>query len=76
MSRASWDRRLRALEQRPSAQRPLRIVGGLPSGAGADMIKAMAGAASTARAPIMPEPADDPGPDFAPKESTKPDQAV
>ena len=30
MSRASWDRRLRALEARPSAQRPLRIIGGLP----------------------------------------------
>ncbi len=32
MSRASWDRRLRALEQRPSAQRPIKIIGGLPSG--------------------------------------------
>jgi len=42
-------KRLKAIESRPSAQRPLRIVGGLPSGAA--MIAPLAGSARTAPPP-------------------------
>jgi hypothetical protein len=58
MSLSAMNKRLKAIEQRPSAQRPLVIRGGLPSGA--DMISALSRA--QVRVPMMPEPADDPGP--------------
>jgi hypothetical protein len=52
MSRASWDKRLRAIEARPSAQKPLRIVGGLPSGS--EMIESLGASAARPREPLCP----------------------
>jgi hypothetical protein len=62
MSRVSWNRRLRAIESRPSAQRPLLIIGGLPTGA--EMIQSLAKASSRQPEPLAPALADsvhDPG---------------
>jgi hypothetical protein len=49
MSLTALFKRLRALENRPSRQKPLRIVGGLPSGS--DMVQSMASTARTAPPP-------------------------
>jgi hypothetical protein len=69
MSLTSWSRRLRAIEARPSAQKPLRITGGLPSGS--EMLRAMS-AATRQCEPLAPALADELGaaPKPAPKEST------
>jgi hypothetical protein len=66
MNRVSWVRRLRALEARPSAKKPLAITGGLPTGA------QMIAAAAQVREPRCAELAEraDPGPEPA-KESTR-----
>jgi hypothetical protein len=80
MSRVSWDRRLRAIEQRPTAQRPLKIVGGLPTGA--EMLQSLAQA--KAPQPLCPtlaeaehaaEPRGANAPP-APTDSMKTDQTV
>jgi hypothetical protein len=57
MSRVSWNRRLRALESRPTAQRPITIIGGLPTGA--EMLHRLAKASATAREPLCPAVADE-----------------
>jgi hypothetical protein len=48
----AMDKRLKALESRPTAQRPLRIIGGLPSGA--EQIRSMTRAAQTMPQPLAP----------------------
>jgi hypothetical protein len=60
MSLTSWNRRLRAIEQRPTAQRPLRIVGGLPSGA--EMLQAMCRAPTPICEPLAKAEHEEPAP--------------
>jgi len=50
-------RRLKAIESRPTAQKPLRIVGGLPSGS--EMIQLLAEGAVRAPKPLAPALADE-----------------
>ena len=59
MSLSALFKRLKAVESRPSVQRPLRILGGLPSGA--EMIQSLAAAAVRAPKPLAPSLADDLG---------------
>jgi hypothetical protein len=72
MSRASWDRRLRAIEARPSVQKPLVITGGLPSGE--EMIAALARASAQSPEPLCPrlsDPGNDPGSEAPATESIR-----
>jgi hypothetical protein len=56
MSLTAWNKRLRAIENRPTAQKPLVITGGLPTGA--EQLQAMSQAATHLRQPLCPALAD------------------